>query len=142
MSNQPTANTSADKLRRIVRDAMDRLLQGTPFQSDGKLTVKSLAAEAGVKRWVLTHQHPDLQNEFRQRIKNQDKTPDVMQSAIEKTNNLSKRIKELSSLVADLTEENHNLVRVINVLTLENTKMKEELDKRGATVSHLTSISR
>ena len=43
-----------DKERRVIRDAMDRLLAGTPIRSDGKLTIKSLAAEAGVKRWLLT----------------------------------------------------------------------------------------
>ncbi len=32
------------------------------------LTVKSLAEEAQVKRWVLTHRHTDLQDEFRARI--------------------------------------------------------------------------
>jgi hypothetical protein len=36
--------------------------------SDGKLTIKSLAEEAQVKRWVLTHRHTDLQAEFRARI--------------------------------------------------------------------------
>ena len=46
-----------DKERRLIRDAMDRLLTGTPIRSDGKLTVKSLAAEADVKRWLLTHRH-------------------------------------------------------------------------------------
>ena len=35
---------------------MARLLDGDPIRSDGKLTVKSLAAEAGLKRW-----HPHTQ---------------------------------------------------------------------------------
>lgn len=30
--------------------------------------MKSLAEEAGVKRWLLTHRHTDLQDEFRARI--------------------------------------------------------------------------
>ena len=36
---------------------MDRLLAGTPLHSDGKLTIVSLAAEADVRRHVLTHAH-------------------------------------------------------------------------------------
>lgn len=32
---------------------MDRLLGGRPLHSDGKLTIKSLAAEAQLKRWTL-----------------------------------------------------------------------------------------
>jgi hypothetical protein len=40
-----------------IETAMDRLLNGTPLRSDGKLTIVSLAAEAGVKRHALTHAH-------------------------------------------------------------------------------------
>ena len=53
-----------DPERRLIRDAMTRLLDGDPIRSDGKLTVKSLAAEAGLKRWYLTHKHTDLRDEF------------------------------------------------------------------------------
>ncbi|WP_331758149.1 hypothetical protein OG225_42285 (plasmid) [Nocardia sp. NBC_01377] len=38
--------------------AADRLLAGTPLRSDGKLTILSLAREAGIKRWILTHKYP------------------------------------------------------------------------------------
>ncbi len=49
----------ADKLR----GTMDRFLDGNPIRSDGKLTVKSLAEEAAVKRWLLSHRHQDLLKE-------------------------------------------------------------------------------
>lgn len=45
-----------EHVRRVIRDAMDRLIAGKPLHSDGKLTVKSLAAER-VKRW-LRHAPP------------------------------------------------------------------------------------
>ena len=48
--------------RQTIRDAMERLLAGTALHSDGKLTVKSLAEEARVMRWLLTHRHTDLQD--------------------------------------------------------------------------------
>jgi hypothetical protein len=41
--------------RREIEAAMDRLLNGTPLRSDGKLTIMSLAAEAGVKRHARRH---------------------------------------------------------------------------------------
>jgi len=41
-----------------LRAAADRLLGGTPLRSDGRLTILSLAQEAGVKRWLLTHKYP------------------------------------------------------------------------------------
>ncbi|MGW5274573.1 hypothetical protein ACWEQP_18745 [Streptomyces sp. NPDC004044] len=43
-----------------VTDAMVRLLSGVPARSDGQLTVKSLAAEAGLKRNNLTHKHSGI----------------------------------------------------------------------------------
>src|SRR5699024_11572372 len=60
--------TDHDPERRAIREAMTRLLEAHPIRSDGKLTVKSLADEAGVKRWILTHRHQDLQAEFRDRV--------------------------------------------------------------------------
>ena len=54
----PKTESVADRRQRQqIRDAMDRLIAGTALHSDGKLTVKSLAEEAQVKRWVLTHRH-------------------------------------------------------------------------------------
>jgi hypothetical protein len=49
-----------DPVRAAILAAMDRLLDGTPQQSEGRLSVSQLAAEVGVKRWHLTHQHTDL----------------------------------------------------------------------------------
>ncbi|MDP7739647.1 MULTISPECIES: hypothetical protein [Mycobacterium] len=63
-----TENVADRRQRQQIRDAMDRLIAGTAVHSDGKLTIKSLAEEAPVKRWVLTHRHTDLQDEFRARI--------------------------------------------------------------------------
>jgi hypothetical protein len=59
--------TSRDAERAAIQTAMDRLLNGTPTASTGSLSVLQLAAEAGVKRWVLTHKHPDLKAEFERR---------------------------------------------------------------------------
>jgi hypothetical protein len=50
--------------RDAIQAAIARLLAGTPTRSTGALTVLQLAAEAGVKRWVLTHKHPDLRQAF------------------------------------------------------------------------------
>lgn len=40
-----------------ITDAMVRLLPGVPLRSDGQLTIKSLAEQAGLKRNKLTHKH-------------------------------------------------------------------------------------
>jgi hypothetical protein len=43
---------------REIEVAMGRLLNGTPLRSDGKLTIVSLAAEAGV---IAARPHPQAQ---------------------------------------------------------------------------------
>lgn len=76
----PKPKTTEAHERQVVRDAMKRLIDGEPIRSDAKLTVKSLADEAGVKRWLLTHKHPDLQEEFRSRVATQGEIPEAQRS--------------------------------------------------------------
>jgi len=83
--------------RAAIRDAMTRLLDGAPIRSDGKLTIKSLADEAGVKRWLLTHQHTDLQAEFRARIDSHGRDPEPVQRLKQELQHLeqdNKRLRE------------------------------------------------
>ena len=61
--------------RQAIREAMGRLLDGNTIRSDGKLTITSLADEADVKRWILTHRHQDLQAQFRSRIPSHGSAP-------------------------------------------------------------------
>ncbi len=87
--------TISEQERRAIRDAMTRLLDGAPIRSDGKLTIKSLADEADVKRWVLTHKHKDLQDEFRSRVTKHGHDPEP--------------VRQLKGRVDTLTEENRRL---------------------------------
>lgn len=95
--------------RRAIRDAMTRLLEGAPVRSDGKLTIKSLAEEAGVKRWVLTHRHTDLQAEFKERVATHGTDPEP--------------VRALKGRIESLTEENRRL--------------REQLREARATISML-----
>jgi hypothetical protein len=61
--------------RAEIEAAMDRVLDGTSLRSDGKLTVVSLAVEAGVKRHVLTHKHTDLKDRCYARSKPSTPSP-------------------------------------------------------------------
>lgn len=47
-----------------ITDAMVRLLPGVPLRSDGQLTIKSLAEQAGLKHNKLTHKHTGLKDLF------------------------------------------------------------------------------
>lgn len=133
---------SDDEVRRTIRDAMDRLVDGKPLRSDGKLTVKSLAEEAGVKRWVLTHKFTDLQDEFRAMIDRVGAEPDLVRQLREKLQERDSLITGLRGEIRELKEDRAQLGRVINVLALENVQLKggkppgvpdlnEERDKRG-----------
>lgn len=117
-------DVAAEAERRTIRDAMERLLLGEPIRSDGKLTVKCLAEEAAVKRWVLTHKHPDLQDEFRARIAAQGQLPPAQQVLVDENTELRNRISDLNRKLATAREEARQLARVVQVLTLENEQLK------------------
>jgi len=73
----------SDRHRRLVEErdsisaAQDRLLAGTPQRSLGELTVRGLAAEAGLSRARLYEHHSDLIEQFRGRIGRGAVSPNV-----------------------------------------------------------------
>lgn len=121
MSNpEKTDTTSPFRVERErIRDAMHRLLDGEPIHSDGKLTIKSLADEAQVKRWLLTHRHTDLQGEFRARVAQQDSTTPEVAALKAERDALQVRVNELASQLRIERATITRLERVINVLTLQ-----------------------
>lgn len=127
------ATTEAEE-RRAIRDAMERLIAGKPLHSDGKLTIKSLAEEARVKRWLLTHRHTDLQDEFRARLANTETAPPVISALQEEKAAAAKKVKALTADVTALTATIHQLERIIQVLALENQKLKSNAAGVGAVV--------
>jgi phage shock protein A len=119
-----TTSQTDDHVRRTIRDAMDRLIDGKALHSDGKLTVKSLAEEARVKRWLLTHRHTDLQDEFRARIASANAEPSILEALREEKTDAQKRVKKLTAEVTALTSTVHQLERIIQVLALENQQLR------------------
>ena len=124
-----------DKERRQIRDAMDRLLAGDPIRSDGKLTIKSLADEADLKRWLLTHRHTDLQDEFRDRVRAQNATPPAMAALHKEIAELKATQKELKATQkrdraalrdADARAEMH--ARETWLLAAENDKLRRQIE--------------
>ncbi|MFA7510402.1 MULTISPECIES: hypothetical protein [Mycolicibacterium] len=131
-----------DDVRRAIRDAMDRLIEGKALHSDGKLTVKSLAEEARVKRWLLTHRHTDLQDEFRARITKRSVEPPAIRALQEEMVAAAKTVKALTADITALKATIHQLERVIQVLALENHKLAPGGSGVGKVVPlHSTDIS-
>ena len=120
-----------DPERRLIRDAMARLLNGDPIRSDGKLTVKSLVAEAGLKRWYLTHRHTDLRDEFYDRVRAQGTTPAAMTTLYEEIAALTEAHKRDRAALRDAVAQKEIHAREIQVLALENTQLKDQASGRA-----------
>jgi predicted nuclease with TOPRIM domain len=102
--------------REAITAAMQRLLDGTPHRSTGALTVLQLAAEAGLKRWLLTHKHPDLKEEFERRRATANGVPAAYQT--------------MAAEVADLQQTNARL-------RTENNELRERIDAYAQTIYRL-----
>jgi len=108
--------------RRAIREAMTRLLEAQPVRSDGKLTIKSLAEEAGVKRWVLTHRHQDLQAEFRDRIAAHGTDPEPVRALKERVETLTAENRRLREQLRETRSTIAMLERHIAVEALESNR--------------------
>lgn len=132
---QATEGVADRRQRQQIRDAMDRLIAGTALHSDGKLTIKSLAEEAQVKRWVLTHRHTDLQDEFRARLADTTgNQPPALRKLHDAHAEATEKIQELRAEVAGLKATLRQYERVVQVLALENHQLKNP-DTRGRSTS-------
>jgi hypothetical protein len=110
-----TADRQAE--RDAIQAAASRLLAGAPTRSTGALTVLQLAAEAGVKRWVLTHKHPDLRQAFEEQRRAANGVPPAFQ--------------HLSGKIADLEAANRRL-------RADNTELAERVDTYAQVIRELT----
>ena len=111
--------------REQIRAATARLLAGTPLRSNGAFTIVSLAAEADVKRHVLTHRHTDLKNEFYARIRAQSHIPDSERTLRDRLEKAEERIRTLTKKNAELQEAVEASARVLNLVTVENDQLRE-----------------
>ncbi|MFE9950971.1 hypothetical protein ACFYRJ_26085 [Streptomyces sp. NPDC005531] len=125
---------SPDEERETIRAAMDRLLAGTPLRSDGALTVLALAAEADVKRHVLTHRHTDLKDEFYAKVRAQGHVPDSERKLREELRKTKERLAEVIEENTRQQAEIETFARVVNVLTVENDHLRGQQGRRRAPV--------
>ena len=115
--------------RREIEAAMDRLLNGTPLRSDGKLTIVSLAAEAGVKRHVLTHKHTDLKDLFNARVKAQHSVPAGETALREQNAELRRKLDDMRAERDEYKQAADALARALNVLTTENDELRRQANR-------------
>ena len=111
---------------RAITDAMVRLLIGAPLHSDGKLTIVSLAAEAGLRRNKLTHKHTGLKDLFYALVRVRDPLPEtVPESARARADKQQQGLTRVRAERDDLRSQAQLLARIVQVLEIENHQLKE-----------------
>ncbi|WP_228709162.1 hypothetical protein [Amycolatopsis keratiniphila] len=107
-----------------ITDAMIRLLAGVPLRSDGKLTIKSLAAEAGLLRNKLTHKHTGLKDLFNALVKAQNTRPAFAEDLHRENDTLREKLAKITQERDDLKAGNERFARVVHVLEVENQQLR------------------
>lgn len=125
---------SRETERDAIKAAMDRLLNGTPAVSTGALSVLQLAAEAGVKRWVLTHKHPDLKAEFERRRTASNGIPAAFQTIRAQVTDLQDANRRLRADKAELAERVQVYAQVIHELAAQLSQLRQEPASHGSII--------
>ncbi|MET7607361.1 hypothetical protein ABZS96_33830 [Streptomyces avermitilis] len=110
---------------KAITDAMVRLLIGAPLHSDGKLTIISLAAKAGLRRNKLTHKHTGLKDLFYALVKARDPLPEAESETAQAR--ATKQQQDLARVRAerdDLRTQLQLMARIVHVLEIENHRLK------------------
>jgi hypothetical protein len=116
--------------RAEIEAAMNRLLDGIPLRSDGKLTVVCLAVEAGVKRHVLTHKYTDLRDRFYARVKAHNGITAGQAALHEQNAELRQRLDQIRAERDEYKQVAADaLARALNVLTVENDALRRQVGR-------------
>lgn len=110
--------------RERIRAAMERLFAGKSIRGEGRLTVVSLAEEAGVKRGALTHRHGDLRAEFYDRAAASNHIPLREVALLEKLADLKRQSNDKEIELARLRTEAALWARVVRGLELDNDRLR------------------
>ncbi|MFF4491538.1 hypothetical protein ACFY0F_34655 [Streptomyces sp. NPDC001544] len=124
--------------------AMDRLLAGTPQRSDGSLTVAALAREAGISR-ASAYRAGEVLELFRQRVDERFSGPDFPATLRERIRELQGELREARRArheeISDLRRSVDTLAQHVQVLTLDNQRLRAELARHGTITSLPTATA-
>jgi chromosome segregation ATPase len=127
-----------DDERKAITEATQRLLAGKPLRSSGRLDIVTLAEEAGLKRNKLTHKHTDLKDLFNAERRARGGIPDSELRLRDEIAALTKKIKALREERDQYRTASETFARAINVLTIENDNLRQDIEKRRS--SSVTSL--
>lgn len=116
-------DNETDAVRRAILAAMNRLFAGTPQRSNGRLNVSQLAIEADVKRWHLTHQHPDLKDLFQAKTAEEETKRASHVRSSDAYEKLKKQHTDLQAHCRFLEERLQIYATALNLLSLEHAAL-------------------
>jgi hypothetical protein len=102
------------------------LLLGSPLRSDGKLTIKTLAEEAGPRRNKLTHKHTGLKDLFYALVRTHNNQPAALVELREEN-------ARLRSTVSELRRTNHEPTARSNASPASCTSWKSKTSNSANT---------
>ncbi|MFJ9111277.1 hypothetical protein [Streptomyces sp. NPDC102283] len=126
----PASRGDAAEIRAIT-DAMVRLLIGTLPHSDGRVTIKSVAEEAGLKRNKLTHKHTGFKDLFYAPVRMQDSRPKAFDGLKRQNDELKTKLSDLRDEYNQLRSYVRQMARVVHVLEVENQQLRQSAGKDG-----------
>lgn len=110
-----------------LREAMDRLCNGTSQRTNGQLTVSNLAKEAGVSRATANRAQAVLV-EFHNRMIALQETPEKLPGLRDQKRELERRLAQVTAeknqIIADLQATVTLLAQQVQALTLENERLR------------------
>ena len=128
-----TAAGSTERER--IEAAIKRLLHGQPLRSTGALTVIQLAAEADVKRWVLTHRHTDLMHSFQAAVRQQQQESPLVTPWRE-------RVQQLEIDNAALRTENADLRATVEIYAQVIDDLNRAVDQLATKTEGASAVRR
>jgi hypothetical protein len=131
------SRTETDPQRQALLAAADRLLAGTPRHSTGNLSVVQLAAEAGVKYWVVAQKHTDLRDHFQQLAAKSNHVPAAYRGTVDAHAKLLAEQADLRRHCANLEQLVTLYAAAVNELALENHVLRQQASEMGGTVTPL-----
>ena len=113
--------------RQEILAAKRRLFAGEQQRSTGSLFVTTLAAEAGVKRWLLTHKHTDLRDEFVREVKLiGSPMPPAERALRDEIDDVKRHLKRTRIDLRRALAGKQRYARAVQVLEMENAQLEME----------------
>jgi DNA-binding MurR/RpiR family transcriptional regulator len=127
-------------MERKLREAMDRLCNGTSQRTDGQLTISNLAKEAGVSRATANRAEAVLA-EFHNRTIALQEAPEKLPGLRDQNCELARRLAQVTAeknqIIANLQATITLLAQQIQALTQENERLRTSIIRPVGNVMEL-----